>query len=299
MFSPFMVNIWAQTGVVALVAGVVGFFVVLRGATFAAHTVPQGAFTGAAGASLAGVGTIPGAAAFCLLAVLAIARSGRRGRHDIVTALTLVMLLATGALFLSLGSQYANETYSLLFGEPLAATTSNLVPSAGAGAACIAACVVMQRRFMLSSLDDDLAAARGVGTRTTELAFLLVLGAATTLALPIVGALLVFSLMIGPPAAARAFSNRPGTALALSGAFSLLTGWAALAGSYWWNWPIGFFVGVLGAGWYGVGQLARRAGRRAEREIGSGHEEPVALIRCSTHDQDFASPAAAAHPGWA
>ncbi|HET9058968.1 MAG TPA: metal ABC transporter permease [Acidimicrobiales bacterium] len=298
-----MAHVWAEMAVVALVAGVVGFFVVMRGATFAAHTLPQGAFTGAAGASLAGVGTAPGAAAFSILAVLALARWGRRGRHDVVTALVLVMLLATGSLFLSLGSQYANETYSLLFGDPVAATTGDLAPTAAAGAVCIAFCLVMQRRFLLSSLDDELARARGVAPRVTELAFLAVLGAATTLALPIVGALLVFSLMIGPPAAARTLSSRPGMALLLSATFSLLTGWAALAGSYWTNWPIGFFVGVLGAAWYALGRLvsgrsgrrlqARGAGPRAGTghqtgprrgpEIWSEHEEPVRVKRLGRH----------------
>lgn len=273
MFSSFMLPIWAETSIVALTAGIVGFFVVLRGATFAAHAIPQGAFTGAAGATLAGIATAPGIGLFSLVAVLAIARWGRRDRHDVITALTLVMLLATGSLFLGLGPEYAQQTYALLFGEPLATGIGDLLPTAIAAALCIGACLAMQRRFMLSALGDELAAARGVKSGSTQLVFLLVLGGATTLALPIVGALLVFSLMIGPPAAARSLSNQPGRALALSGLFSVATGWAALAGSYWWNWPVGFFVGVLGAFWYALGRGARRAGNRNVLTVGSDREQ--------------------------
>ena len=119
MFSGFMVNAWIVASVVAAVAGVVGFFVVLRGSAFVAHALPNGSFAGAAGAALVGVNTLIGLAVFSLLGALGIGLLGRRGRHDVATALTLVMMLALGALFLSLSVQYAPEVYSLLFGEVL------------------------------------------------------------------------------------------------------------------------------------------------------------------------------------
>src|SRR5580693_9809197 len=107
MFSGFMVNAWTVASIVAVVAGLVGFFTVLRGSAFVAHAIPNGSFAGAAGASLVGINTLIGLGAFSLLGALSIGVLGRRGRHDVVTALALVMMLALGSLFLSFSSQYA------------------------------------------------------------------------------------------------------------------------------------------------------------------------------------------------
>src|SRR5215469_15221329 len=96
-----MVNAWVVATIVALVAGIVGFFTVLRGSAFAAHAIPNGSFAGAVGASLIGVNTIVGLGAFALAGAVGISLLGRRGRHDVATALTLVLMLALGALFVS------------------------------------------------------------------------------------------------------------------------------------------------------------------------------------------------------
>src|SRR5580658_10603403 len=136
MFSGFMVDTWAEASIMALVAGAVGFFVVMRGSTFAAHAIPQGAFTGAAGAALIGADTLVGVGTFSLLGVLAIARWGRRGRHDVVTALCLVTLLGIGSLFLSMSTEYSEQTFSLLFGQPIAVSSSEVAPTAAIGGAC-------------------------------------------------------------------------------------------------------------------------------------------------------------------
>src|SRR5512135_170461 len=112
MFSGFMTNAWLVATIVAIVAGVVGFFIVLRGSAFVADAVPQGAFAGAAGASLIGVSTLAGLAAAALLGALGIGWLGRRGRRDVATALALVVLLGLGALFLSFSTEYAPEIYA-------------------------------------------------------------------------------------------------------------------------------------------------------------------------------------------
>jgi zinc/manganese transport system permease protein len=254
LFSGFMVGTWLQASVMAVVAGAVGFFVVLRGSSFEAHAIPQGAFTGAAGAALIGANTLLGVGTFSLLGVLAIARWGRRGQHDVVTALCLVTLLGIGSLFLSLSTQYAEQTFSLLFGEPLAVSSSDLLPTAVLGAACTAMVIVLFRPLMLSSIAPELAAARGIRPARVELLFLLTVGVATTMALPVVGALLVFSLMIGPPATARFVTDR---------ALGLITVWVSITASFWSNWPIGFFVGTFAVVWYVLGRgLARRGAKR-------------------------------------
>jgi zinc/manganese transport system permease protein len=254
MFAGFMMNTWTVATIVAVVAGVVGYFVVLRGSAFPAHAIPKGAFAGAAGASMLGISTLTGLAVFSLLGALGIGSLGRRGRHDVVTALALVMMLALGAAFLSRTTQYEPEIYSLLFGEVLGVSTTDILPVVALGTACIAAVAVIYRPLMLSSIVPEVAEAKGVRGYRIEICFLIVVALATAMTVPVVGALLIFSLMIGPPAAARSLTSRPVVAMLLSVAIALVTVWAAIAASYLYNWPVGFFVGTLGALSYGIGR---------------------------------------------
>ncbi len=254
MFTAFMLNAWLVATVVAPVAGVVGYFVVLRGSAFPAHAIPKGAFAGAAGASLLGISTLVGLAVFALLGALGIGALGRRGRPDVVTALALVMMLALGAAFLSRTTEYEPEIYALLFGEVLGVSAAAILPVAGLGLACVAAIAVLYRPLLLSAVVPEVAEARGVRNHRIEILFLLVVALATAMTLPVVGALLIFSLMIGPPAAARSVTSRPAAALLGSAGIALVTVWAALAASYASNWPVGFFVGVLAALLYGAGR---------------------------------------------
>jgi zinc/manganese transport system permease protein len=268
LFSSFMIDTWLEATVMAVVAGTVGFFVVLRGSTFAAHAIPQGAFTGAAGAALIGASTLLGVGVFALLGVLAIAFWGRRGRSDVVVALSLVTLLGIGSLFLSMSTEYAEQTFSLLFGEPLAVSSGALPPTALIGAACISMVVLLYRPLLISSVAPELASVQGIGPGRLELLFLLAVGAVTTMALPVVGALLVFSLMIGPPAAARFLTDRPALAMALSAGLALVTVWVSIVASFASNWPIGFFVGSLAVVWYVAGRLAAAVRVRSASQAG-------------------------------
>lgn len=260
MFSGFMVSAWTVATIVAVVAGLVGFFTVLRGSAFAAHAIPNGSFAGAAGASLLTINALLGLAVFSLLGALGIGWLGRRGRHDAVTALVLVFMLALGSLFLSMSSEYAPEVYSLLFGEVLGISPSELAPTAGLAGVCLIAIAILYRPLLLSSVLPEVGEAQGVGRLGMELSFLLVLALATTLTVPVVGTLLVFSLMIGAPAAARSFTDRPPTAMCISVVLALATVWAAIALSYETNYPVGFFVGTLSALTYAAGRVwsARR-----------------------------------------
>ena len=254
MFSGFMMNTWIAATIVAVIAGMVGFFAVLRGSTFAAHAIPNGAFAGAAGASLLGISTLTGLAVFSVAGALGIGALGRRARHDVATALALVLMLGLGALFISLSGQYAQETYALLFGEVFGISPDELLPIAGLAVVSAAGIAVLFRPLMLSSAMPDVAEARGVSTQRMEILFLLIMALTTTMTVPVVGALLMFSLMIGPAAAARSFTSRPGLAIALSVAFGVATVWTGIAVSYETNWPLGFFVGVLGAVFYLAGR---------------------------------------------
>ena len=258
MFSRYMLDTWLLATLVAATAGFVGFFVVIRRASFAAHVLPLGAFPGAAAASLLGVNPLLGLLAFAALGVLGITQLERLGRREVATALWLTVALALGTLLLSMTRQYAQGLYALLFGEVLGVSPGTLLPVAALCALAVAATLLQFRRLLLDALSSELVAAAGVSARGVELGFLAALALATATVLPVTGALMVFSLMVGPASAARAITDRPPLAAAGSVAFALLTVWSAIALSYLSNWPVGFFVGSLGALAYGVGRLLRR-----------------------------------------
>src|ERR1700729_1670742 len=203
MFTGLMLNTWITATIVAVIAGMVGFFAVLRGQTFAAHAIPNGAFAGAAGASLLGINVLWGLAVFAIGGALGIGalgseRQGRRGRNDVVTALGLVLMLGLGALFISVSSEYAEETYALLFGEVFGISQGEVLPILLLGIVSVVAIAVAVPPLMLTSALPEVAEARGVSTRRADLYFLVVMALATSMTVPVVGALLMFSLMIGP-----------------------------------------------------------------------------------------------------
>jgi zinc/manganese transport system permease protein len=266
MFLPFMANTWVTASIVAVIAGVVGFFVVLRGAAFVADAVPQGAFAGAAGASLLGVSTLVGLGVFALAGALGIGWLSRRARRDVATALVLTMMLGLGALFLSFSTEYAQQVFALLFGEPLGVSAAAIAPIAILGLVCVLAIAVLYRPLLLTSLAPEAGAARGIRLPWVELAFLVIVALATSMTLPVVGALLIFSLMIGPPAAARSLTSNPVAAIGLSVVLALVTVWLAIAAAFQTNWPIGFFVGAGGAVCYAAGRLVSAVRHRVVRQ---------------------------------
>jgi zinc/manganese transport system permease protein len=262
VFSGFMVNAWIVASIVAVVGGAVGFFVVLRGSAFVAHAVPNGSFAGAAAASLIGINTLVGLGVFSLGGALGIGLLGRRGRQDVATALTLVFMLGLGALFVSFTAEYAPEIYSLLFGEVLGIATNQLAPTIGLALVSLAALALLYHPLLLSSTLPDSAQARGLAPFPIQVGFLLVVALATTMTVPVVGTTLIFSLMIGPPAAARALTVRPHIAMLLSVVIALVVVWAAIALSYQTNWPVGFFVGTASAAAYATGRIWSFTARR-------------------------------------
>ena len=245
MFEPYLLNTWAAGTLVALVAGVVGVFVVLRGDSFLAHAIPHGSFAGAAvayalgGSSLVGMGVsaaLTGVAVFCL---------GRHGRKDAVIALLLSFLLASGALALSLSGGYANQAYALLFGQILSVSSSELLFMAILVCIVVLAMFLLARPLLLTSVMESAARAHGLHTHAIEFAFTMVLAATATASVPVVGVLLLFSLLVAPPAAACTLCPTMSRAVALSCAFCLACMWASIALAVMTDLPIGFFVASI------------------------------------------------------
>src|ERR1700685_3035311 len=162
MFSGFMIHTWEIATVVAVVAGVVGFFVVMRGSAFPAHAIPNGAFAGAAGANLIGISPLIGLGVFSFLGALGIGILGRRSRSDVASALVLVGMLALGAAFLSQSQGYEPQIFALLFGEILGVSSSQIAPVLILGILCIAAILLIYRQLILTSLVPEIAQSKGI-----------------------------------------------------------------------------------------------------------------------------------------
>jgi zinc/manganese transport system permease protein len=249
--QPFMQHALAMGSIVAVLAGLTGFFVVLRGAGFAAHALGQVGFAGAAGAVLIGVDPLWGLVAFAMVGALGLGALGtRRHGHDAATALILAAALGLGALFLVLTTSYATAAFSLLFGTIVGVSLAQVWQTGALALVCLAALAALFRPLLLATLDPDLAAARGVSVRLVSMLFLLVVGLAAAVTVPTAGTLLIFSLMVGPAAAACALSRRPLLALLLSALFSLLATWVGITLAYATGWPVGFFITALVAAIY-------------------------------------------------
>jgi zinc/manganese transport system permease protein len=244
MFSqPYMQNALLTASIAAVLAGLIGFFVVLRGMSFAAHALGQIGFAGAAGAVLIGVAPLVGLVVFALGGAMGLGLLGAReyGR-DATTALVLVAALGLGALFLALNSTYATEAFTLLFGTIVGISRDQVWQTALLALACVLVLGALYRPLLLATIDAEMAAARGVPVRLVGLLFLMVVGVAAAVTIPTVGTLLIFSLMVGPAAAATYLATRPWMAMLAAIGLSLLATWVGLIAAYDTGWPIGFFI---------------------------------------------------------
>jgi zinc/manganese transport system permease protein len=272
---PFMVNaLWAGT-IVAVMAGAIGWFMVLRRQTFAGHTLAVIAFPGAAAATLAGLPLAVGYFGACGLGAAALAAVGRPGADGADESASIGTLqafaLGLGFLFVNLYSGQLASLQSLLFGTFLGITTGQVRTLAVVAMVALLVLAVVGRPLLFASLDGEVARAAGVPVRLLALAFLLLLGLAVAATAEITGALLVFSLLVTPAATAQQLTARPGWGVALSVALALLVTWVGLTIAFFSPYPVGFWVTSLSFGLYVLVRLGGAlAGRGRRRAAGTG-----------------------------
>jgi zinc/manganese transport system permease protein len=256
----FMVNALQAGTIVAVMAGVVGWYMVLRRQSFAGHTIAVMAFPGASGAALAGLPVALGYYVACGLAALSIGRGGggprARGSESAAIAVVQVAGLAAGFLFLSLYSGVLEQLETLLFGTFLGIDRNQVLTLLIVAVVVLAALAAIGRPLLLASIDPEVARARGLPVRALDLGFLLLLGLAVAATSQITGALLVFALLVAPAATAQTLTPRPGRSLVLSVVFALLVTWAGLGVSYFSIYPLGFFVTTFAFSLYALARLA-------------------------------------------
>jgi len=245
---PFMVNALQAGTIVAVMAGVIGWFMVLRRQTFAGHSLSVMAFPGATGALLIGLSAAAGYFLFTGLAALVIGVAAgvqtRRnlGQESAITGAVQAFGLACGFLFLSLYQGVLANYESLLFGSFLGITRGQVLALALVAAVTLGLLATVGRPLLFASIDEGVAQARGVPTRLLGIGFLLLLGMAVAETAQITGALLVFALLVAPPATARLITPRIGLSLLLSVLLGVLITWVGLALAYFYDYPVGFYI---------------------------------------------------------
>jgi zinc/manganese transport system permease protein len=258
---PFMRNALAAGTIVAVLAGVLGWFVVLRGQTYAAHTLSLVGFPGAAGAVLIGVAPLYGLVGFCLLAsagIVGLSRGGiSRTTESAIIGSVQAVALALGFFFVGLYGGFLNGVTDRLFGTVVGITSGDVVALLVTAAIALAAMAAIGRPLLFASVDPDVAAARGVPVGTVSVVFLLILGLAVAEVSQVTGSLLVFALLVAPAAAAQQLTSRPWLGILLSVAIGVSVTWLGMAITYFTVYPIGFFVTSLAFAVYLVALAGR------------------------------------------
>ena len=243
----FMQNAVVVGTVVAILGGAVGYFVVLRGQSFAAHMLSQVGFPGAAGAVLLHVSPVIGLVAFCVGAAVGIGAVGSRfgsgGRiESSAVGSILAFSLGLGLLFFHLVSGSAQAVYAFLFGTILGITDGDVLVALATASVALLLLALLCRPLLFASVDPAVAEARGVPVRWLSTMFLLLAAVAVAESVQIVGTLLIFALLVAPAAAAQRLTARPYAGLALSVLLAVLFTWAGLVVAYFSNYPVGFFI---------------------------------------------------------
>lgn len=239
---------------VAVVSGPVGVFTVIRGQSFAGHSLADIGSTGGSGAYLAGVNVLYGFVVVNVLAaaVMEVAGARRARNRDVATGIVLGAALGLAALFLHLQTQSSTTgaTITVLFGSIFTLGSTTIPAVAALAGASLLLLAVLYRPLLLSSVNPELAGARGLPVGAVGAAYLVALALAASLSALTIGAILSTALLIGPAAAAARFASRPGWAMGLSALIGVACTWAGIAlayASYYWppvhqGWPVSFFV---------------------------------------------------------
>ncbi len=247
----FMRHAFAAAGIVAVLSGLVGYFLVLRGQTFAGHALAHVGFTGATGAVLVGLAPLWGLVSVTVAAGIGMGlMGGALAQRDVAVGMVLSLSLGVGLLFLHFYTAAATEATALLFGNVLAVDIHTIWALLGLAVPSLLALAAISRPLLFATLQPELAEARGVSLRLQDVLFLAIVALATAECVQIVGVLLVFVLTVGPAAAAQRLSTRVGTGLALSLALALAEAWLGIALCYATDWPASFCISAISAAAY-------------------------------------------------
>jgi len=263
----FMQHAFEAGTMIAIVAGVTGYFVVLRRSAFTAHAFSEIGFAGAAASILVSIPPIAGLLAGSISGGLAIAALGRRAANrDTQIGIVLAFSLGLGLLFISLYAGYATETYSILFGDILGVSTGAVQLTLVACALILGFTGFLYRPLLFASLDEDVAEAKGMPMLFLGTAFMLIVAVAVSFSVQVTGVLLIFSLMVTPAATAQYVARRPQRAIIISVAIGLGVTWSGLFIAFFTPYPVSFFITAEAFGLYLLVRLVRQGLKMAPHD---------------------------------
>jgi zinc/manganese transport system permease protein len=246
----FMRNAFLATAVVGIVAGAVGYFLVLRGETFAGHALAHVGFPGATGAALIGLSPIAGLSLFTVVAGLGIGILGNRANRDVAIGIVLTLSLGLGLLFLHFYTAYAAQATNVLFGNVLGISIGTVYVLVALGLASLLGLAAIARPLLFASLQPELAEAKGVPLTLVSTLFMVIVALSTVAAMQIVGVLLVFALMVAPAATAMRLTRGVASGVAVSVLLAVGIAWASLVLAFLTDWPTSFWITALGGAAY-------------------------------------------------
>jgi len=277
----FMRTAFAAATIVAVVAGLVGYFLVLRGQTFAGHALAHVGFTGATGAVLIGVSPLAGLVLLTVAAGLGMGFLGDRlAQRDVAIGIVLALSLGFGLLFLHFFTAFATQATALLFGNVLAVDITTVWILLALGTFSLVALAVISRPLLFVSLQPELAAAKGVPGRTYSIIFLAIVALATAECAQIVGVLLVFALMVGPAASAQRLTTGILSGLLVSAGLALAEAWLGITLAFYTDWPSSFWISALSASVYFLATVPWAIASR--RRLSEAHPPAAVPIRQNT-----------------
>ncbi len=248
--------------VIAIIAGIIGYFVVIRRLSFAAHALSHAGFAGAAGAVLISLNPLYGLLTFTVLGGLTMGSLGKKAvNRDVQTGTVLALMLGLGVLFISLYKGYASETYSLLFGEILGISHFNVILSIIIALIVLVIILIFYRPLLFASLDEDVAEAKGINILRINLIFMILLAITVAIAVQVVGVLLIFALIVTPAAIAQLLTKTTFKGIVVSASISLFATWIGLFIAFYQSLPVSFLiiaiVFIIYIGAYGFKKLFR------------------------------------------
>lgn len=254
---PFMQNAYLAGTLVAITAGIMGYFMVLRSQSFAGHSLANVGFAGATGAVLFGIPAVIGLfiAGLCAaVGIQALNLAERQGRQsDIAVGAVFTASLALGFLFIHLATaEYAANVYNILFGNVLGISQADVSIILWSTLVLLGVLLVIGRPLYFASLDPDVAAASGVPVRALAFGYLVLLALEVAVAVQVVGVLLIFALLVTPAAIAQYVTSRPGVAVAIAIVLALCFTWLGLAVGFFTPYPVGFFITTFAFGTYAL-----------------------------------------------
>ena len=247
----FIQNAFVASTFVAIVAAIVGYFLLIRGLTFAGHALSHIGFAGAAGAVLLGLDPVIGLLVFTTVAAFGIGMLGKIHRErDVTIGIFFTLAMAFGILFLFLYTGYAEAAYSILFGTILGISVRDVLITIFFSIVTLSILAFLFRPLLFSSFDQEVAEARGVPVKLLSVLFLVLVAITVSISVQVVGVLLIFTLLVGPPATAMRITKNPFATIGLAILLGVLYSWLGIFIAAITNLPVSFFIAALSFGTY-------------------------------------------------